>query len=202
MKKFTLSLVLTACTLTLSAQNANNVSFRGVFRLLNQLTDGWQLPTQSFAEDAGLELVLYHCWDEGEFNSLCFGYARNANINTERDGDYNHKIEKTADHACVMVVEAATGSGGYISFSDKADYDRFLKEAIAHGVLQEQGGDANTYFINGSPLKGGKVIKVSNQELFAAMTDFKKAKYHPRYMLVPKGKNAKGWYTYNIGIDF
>lgn len=203
MKKIIIFCLLTMCSFVVNAQNKQQVTFNGVYSLLKQITDDWQLPATFLADNAGLELVLYHCYDEGAFNSLCFGYARNANVLPETDQDYNRKMEKTSEHACVLVVEASTSSGGSIYFSDKADYDRFFKEAVAHGLLQEQGGDTNQYFVNVTPLKGGKVIKVSNQELFASRLDGnRKGKYQPQYMLIPKGKNAQGWYTFNIGIDF
>ena len=201
MKKTFLTCLMAFAMLTLSAQSSK-VNFRGVLALLQQTGDTFLPVSPETAEAAGLRLVFYSCYDEGDFDSSAIYYSYNANVLGEQDENYNRKMEKTGGNACVLGVEASSGSSGSIRFSNKEDYDRFFREAKAYGLLQDKDGDETHYYINATPLKGGKVIKLSNQELFAAFMGEENPKYYPQFMLVPKGKDETGWHTYNIGIDF
>lgn len=202
MKKTLLTCTILLMSLSASAQTGK-VTFQGVITLLQETVEHFTPALPATAEAAGMRLVYYSCHDEGEFDSSAIYYSHNANVLSDRAETGLHEIEKTADDGCVLGIEAATSSGGYISFYNKKDYDRFFREAKAYGLLQDKDGNSKQYFINATPLKGGKIIKVSNQELFAIfMDEASNAKYYPQFMLVPNGKDELGWYTYIIGIDF
>ena len=203
MKKAILVCLTAMFAISLSAQSTKKVTFQGVITLLQQTVEHFTPALPATAEATGMRLVYYSCYDEGEFDSSAIYYSHNANVQPEHGETGLHKIEKTADDGCVLGIEAATSSGCYISFYNKKDYDRFFREAKAYGLLQEKDGNSMQYFINATPLQGGKIIKVSNQELFAIfMDEASNAKYYPQFMLVPHGKDELGWYTYILAIDF
>ena len=189
--------------MALSAQSASKVNFRGVLALLQQTVETWRPVASDIADDAGLKLARYDTYEEYEFTSHAIYYACNARVLDDVDEDYNRRLEVTGGNACVLGLEAGTSSGGSIRFSEEEDYERFFREAVEHGLLQEKGRDDAQYFVNATPLQVGEVIQVSNAELFSAMLgETENAQYHPQFMLTPKGMDCAGWYTYDIGIDF
>ncbi|MBR1712176.1 MAG: hypothetical protein IJ722_02070 [Alloprevotella sp.] len=192
------------CGLSVSAQTAEAVTFRGVLAVLRQTVAHWNPAPADVVDASGLRLVFYSCYDEGEFDSSAIYYSRNANVMAEYDEESMcRKTEKTGSHACVLGIEAATSSGGDIRFSDKGDYDRFFREAVAYGLLQEEGGGEDTYYVTEEPLPGGKVRRVTNAELFAALTGESGAQYRrPEFMLTFEGRAADGWYVCSVGLDF
>ena len=192
------------CGFSVSAQTAETVTFRGVLAVLRQTVAHWTPASADAVDASGLRLVYYSCYDEGEFVSSAIYYSRNANVLAEYDeANMCRKTEKTGGHACVLGIEAATSSGGDIRFSDKGDYDRFFREAVEYGLLQEAGGDGDTYYVTEEPLPGGKVRRVTNAELFASLMGESGAQYRrPEFMLTFEGRAADGWYVCSIGLDF
>ena len=131
-------------------------------------------------------------------------YTRHSNpqlaIGSDSIPYYKYTME--GPNAYALKIEAYTSSGATISFTEEADYNRFMKEALTYGLLQLDGSDLSYYYVNETPLEGGGLVMTSPNLLFPSSPDTDKAFYQPIILLSAAGKDKTGWYTYYLNLDF
>ena len=196
---------MAACALFATAQNTEQrITFQGVVDILKAVAGKWTPAPQPLVEASGLHLASYTCYEEEDVSLYKIVYTHHSNpqlaIGSDSIPYYKYTME--GPNACALKIEAYTSSGATISFTEEADYNRFMKEALTYGLLQLDGSDLSYYYVNETPLEGGGLVMTSPNLLFPSSPDTDKAFYQPIILLSAAGKDETGWYTYYLNLDF
>lgn len=205
MKKFILTSLMAACALFATAQNTEQrITFQGVVDILKAVAGKWTPAPQPLVEASGLHLASYTCYEEEDVSlyEIVYTHHSNPQLAIGSDSIPYYKYTMEGPNACALKIEAYTSSGATISFTEEADYNRFMKEALTYGLLQLDGSDLSYYYVNETPLEGGGLVMTSPNLLFPSSPDTDKAFYQPIILLSAASKDETGWYTYYLNLDF
>lgn len=138
--------------------------FEATLRLVLAVVEqDWQAVKGELADETGLVLMLdrHEQCEEEEFVTHWIVYGRDIKLVEAPDGGMDP--EPTNEHACELRIVADTSSRISLMFWNKNDYQNFVSEAEAYGLLRVADEEGHSDFIPAKPT--GRVVSTTYDEL-------------------------------------
>ena len=138
--------------------------FEATLRLVLAVVEqDWQAVKGELANETGLVLMLdrHEQCEEEEFVTHWIVYGRDIRLVEAPDGGIDP--EPTNEHACELRIVADTSSRISLMFWNKNDYQNFVNEAEAYGLLRVADEEGHSDFIPAKPT--GRIVSTTYNDL-------------------------------------
>ena len=138
--------------------------FEATLRLVLAVVEqDWQAVKGELADKTGLVLMLdrHEQCEEEEFVTHWIVYGRDIKLVEATDGGMD--LEPTNEHACELRFVADTSSSISLKFWNKNDYQNFVGEAEAYGLLRVADEEGHSDFIPAK--RTGRIVSTTYDEL-------------------------------------